>query len=407
MNLVYADAGLASNLGHHAQSCRVITGAMRAAGHDVQVFGNVRVPYELSAELGIRSTFRFSCYDRPNADPVAGWLHDFLTLSGRTTDDLLHVAPNGAAVYWNSAQPAQLHALLLYLNRCRESRAVLEFGTGPGLAVTLADTGELRAQFLPPDQNADGVLYRYCSFLLTDDVRERLTLVTFNDRTSALFSSVLDCPVQTFPIPRDGPETVRLRGKTSAGTDAPLTVSFLGHQRGEKGYHLVPAVVRRVLTYAKWQTRPVRFLIHNGGKQTPAEQDEVRRLTVEYPDVVDVDEREADGTVWQELLDRSDLIVCPYHPEAFLARYSAVAAEAVANGIPLIVPQDSTLADLALGMGGGTVFPGWEPAHIAAATISGIETFEVLAGAAFLGAGRWRERHGGAKTAAAIVESLQ
>ncbi len=315
--------------------------------------------------------------------------------------DLSSVALDGSAIYWNSAKPAQLFAVISYLMRHPNSRAVVEFGVGTGLGVTV-DGGQLRAAFVPPAENADATLYRYCSFLLTDDIRPRLTMATFSPRSSELFSQLLDCPVQTFPVPRDGPESVRDR--TLAG---PITIAFLGHQRGEKGYHLVPEIVRRVLEYAKWQTRPVRFLVHNGAAAGMAdEQKVIRQLRTEYPDLVDIDERMADATIWQDLLDRSSLIVCPYHPASFYERYSAVVCEAVANGVPLIVPKDTTLAETALGLGGGFVYPSWDAPTIAASIISGIETFEVLAACAMAGAAKWKAAHGGQRTAAAIVESL-
>lgn len=397
----YVDSGLAHNLGHHAQSCRAIVAGMRSAGQEVAVYGHSQTHLDLSAELGIRPTFRISPYDHPHPCQVAGWLHDFLSIGGQTMADLSSVAPDGSAVYWNSARPAQLFAVVSYLMRHPNSRAVVEFGVGTGLNVAV-DGGQLKASFPPPAENADATLYRYCSFLLTDDIRPRLTLATFSARSSELFSQLLDCPVQTFPVPRDGPEVARIRGLSG-----PLTIAVLGHQRGEKGYHLVPDIVRRVLEYAKWQTRPVRFLIHNGAAAgMPEEQKAVRQLQAEYPDLIDVDERMADGVVWQELLDRSSLIVCPYNPASFYERYSAVVCEAVANGIPLIVPKDTTLAEMALGLGGGFVYPTWDAPTISASIISGIETFEVLAACAADGVGKWKAAHGGGRTAAAIVESL-
>lgn len=408
MNLTYADSGLKTSLGHHAQSCRGIVPAMRAIGHEVAVLGPKTASDALSKELGVRPTFSRGPYDRANRDPIAGWLQDFLNGGVATADELQ--AAGVSRLYWNSAQPTQLHAVLIYLHRNPDARAVLEFGTGCGLVTEIAESGELQGRWPSPHEDATATLLRYCSYLIDDSVRPRLTLCTFDERASRLFEAVLDCPVQTFPVPRDAVGEPRLRGNWPG----PLTISFLGHQRnGDKGYQFVPGIVRDVLERAKFADRPIRFLIHNGdpnGARVREIQQQVRHLAVEYPTQVIVDEREADAAIWQELLDASDLIVCPYWPQRFHASYSAVCCEAVANGIPLVVPVGTTLQETVRRYRGAPVLGSWEaedvPTAAAKAVVETIKAFGPISEAACAGVAKWRAENGGARTAAAIAENL-
>lgn len=398
--LIYADSGLKSNLGHHAQTARVLIPALEKLGCAVSVAAFQGIDDTLAEELQAGRVFRHYCYQKLNQDQIAGWMSDFMVSGQMTCEDLLKTARDGSLIYWNSAQTGQLHGLIMYLFYCPHSRAVVEFGTGVGL--------EMRdRQFLYPDPrlSANATLYRYCSYMLDDNVRPRITMTTFDQRSSELYSAVLDAPVDTFPIPRNAHPSPFLRGQKPQ-----LTISFLGHQRiGDKGYQFVPAIVRQVLEQAKFTDRSIKFLIHNGDANSPNPQmqelqRQVRHLTVEYPNLVEVDERLADDKIWQELLDKSDLIVCPYWPERFYASYSAVACEAVANGIPVVVPHNTSLSGMVDQIGWAIPFDRWEPEPISWSILDAVkfQHFEK----ALAGARRWDHWHSADKTAKAILESL-
>ena len=98
------------------------------------------------------------------------------------------------------------------------------------------------------------------------------------------------------------------------------------------------------------------------------------------------DERAFGRDGWPQLLERSDLVLCPNRSGDVLAAVSAVAAEAIANGIPVVVPADTEVATLLSQCGGGgTLFDRFEPDAIVEATGRALDDFDRFATLAYEG----------------------
>jgi hypothetical protein len=125
-----------------------------------------------------------------------------------------------------------------------------------------------------------------------------------------------------------------------------------------------------------------------------AVQQQVRALAAGESRLV-LNEETAGPEKWAALLAASDLILCPYEPARFLASYSAVAAEAVACGIPLVVPGGTSLATLLQHFGNpGTIFKDWAPDSITAATRQAIAEFDEIASRAVAASAQWNATMG-------------
>ena len=146
---------------------------------------------------------------------------------------------------------------------------------------------------------------------------------------------------------------VAMSQRTSRSGKRPITVAVLGNQRPEKGYQFMPEVAQRLLQ----SNADIRILCHNANPGAmPEAQQALRALAATDPRLT-LDERLAGGEVWQGLLDASDLIILHYASPRFAISYSAVAVEAMANGIPVVVPAATSMARLVQEFGGGgTVF---------------------------------------------------
>ena len=104
----------------------------------------------------------------------------------------------------------------------------------------------------------------------------------------------------------------------------------------------------------------------------------------------------------------SDLILCPHRPEFYVAGFSVVAAEALANAIPIVVPAGTPLEDLLVEYGGpGTAFDRFEPASIADALVRSLNQFDRVATLAHAAALRWPEKHGPARTVDELMHLIR
>src|SRR5208282_1829449 len=97
----------------------------------------------------------------------------------------------------------------------------------------------------------------------------------------------------------------------------PRSIAFLGHQRGEKGYFHVPAIARLLLAACA----DVRLLVHNAQPDGMVETQQAMRALAAEDARIELDERPADPKIWRDLLERSDIIVCPYIVDRFRAAY--------------------------------------------------------------------------------------
>jgi glycosyltransferase involved in cell wall biosynthesis len=390
MRLIYTDPGLRNDLGHHANSCRHIVVEARSRGVPSAVLAELQVSQELRSELMAFPWFRCNTYSIFDLDPVCGWLGNFDFVSKMTQEDFSRVGglePHDL-IYLNSAQPAQFMGLVRWIKTLppeRRPTVIIEFGTDPGLdLITQNGTPVFVAR--DPRVDARATLHRWTSRLLSEDDQPWLKLATFDREASSVFQTLLNFPVATLPLPQRA--ITGCRDRTGC---QPVTIGILGHQRLEKGYHIVPELAARLLR----ERDDIRLLIHNGWPEGLAGQQETLRQMAAADSRLIVDERTANLAMWSELLDQTDLMVCPYNRDRFMSSYSAVASEAIANAIPLVAPQGTTLEVVLREFGTpGTLFADNTVDEVYRAIVDAVDNFDVLAFKAQEAARRWDQTRG-------------
>ena len=394
MRVIYADPGLRDNLGHHANSCRSILRELEKRGITVIVLGLASVIPELREELHALPFFGAYTYWQTDGDPVAGWLNCFETSVRVTVEDLQRLRGVTAddIIYLNSAQPAQFMALVKWSTALpleQRPHIVIEFGTDPAVDVefgTGENAGKFNLRLRDYRNDPRAMFYRHAACHLTEPDLARFHMATFDGASSTIFGLLLNRPVGVLPLPQFAKAAV-----TSRVGRRPITVSVLGHQRQDKGYHLMPEIARLLLAHEP----DIRLLVHNGAPGVmPRIQQEMRaHAAVEYR--LTLNEQTAGSDLWEDLLRQSDLILCPYEPARFVASYSAVATEALANAIPLVVPAKTSLSRLLDAYGGpGTAFESYDSTSIVAATRQAVAAFDTIAARAETAAGRWNATMG-------------
>jgi glycosyltransferase involved in cell wall biosynthesis len=401
MRVLYADPGLRDNRGHHANYCRAIRGELERRGIAVSVLSFVGITPELQVELKAIPLFRVFTYWQTDGDPVCGWLNAFDTAARATQEDLARLRGITAddVLYLNNAQPPQFLGLVKWwqsLAREQRPHAVLEFCTEPGVDVEPSGQPgalELRLRDYRTDPRA--MLYRFAARHLEDQDMPRFHLRTLERGISAVYAALLQRPVGVLPSPQSAQIAV-----TSRAARYPITVSVLGHQRPDKGYHLMPRVARMMLT----DVPDIRLLVHNGAPDEMRQVQEELRVHATAESRLTLNEQTAGPELWAELLARSDLVLCPYDPAVFAARTSGVMSDAISLGIPVVVPAATALARLFMSFGEpGTVFDRYEPSSIVAATRQALANFDVIAGRAVAAAEQWKASMGVGNMVSALL----
>ena len=391
MRFLYLDAGLVNELGHHANFCRAITHEVRARAIPSLIFAHQELTQKLKHDLSARAHFRIYTYGHYDTDPIIGWLKSFETASRATLEDLQRIGglEPSDVVYMNWAWPAQLSALLQWAGRFPPDRMpfmVAEVGADPGLEPRGPDTQPRHASLRDPRVDPRAILYRYAARQMPPGAGHRLRLVAFDHVTSRAFRGLLDVPVATLPMPYTCQTTARNRsGKRT------ITVSVLGHQRPEKGFDLMPEIAAELL-----HDRPdIRVLVHNAKPdQMSATQNKLRQLAANDSRIM-LEEAVAGPALWASLLERSDLILCPYDPTLYAFSHSSVACESLANAIPLVVPARTALAtQLEDFAGPGTSFESFTARSIVSAVERIVDDFDRYAGLAYGAAAQWAKTMG-------------
>jgi hypothetical protein len=385
-NVCYIDASLRTNVGHHANSCRHIVGELRRRNLIVDVYGNRALRGRLARDLGAKPFFRHAVYDPITAVWPSSTLRraDYLLARASFLSDLRRCWRRGPydLVFINSVLPAQFAGLAMWMRAFLSSAmptVAVEFGTPSGNAIQDGYLHGWWRQF--PD------LYRQAAGLFDSRAAKHLFLFSFDEAASVEYTQLLKMPVKTMPPVHAGLEAPRLRRPREDGR---ITLSFLGHQRAEKGYQLVPEIIRQLRKRAV----PVSVLVHNGDPEGSPTDRELKTIATSDLDMK-FERKPADVGYWQDLLDRSDMIVLPYEPSRYRASYSAIAVEAASQGIPMVVPAGTTMESLAeTWQSRAVTFSAWEPKSIADAIEAGVSSFEDLAPLAAAGAADWQRVNG-------------
>ncbi len=201
-----------------------------------------------------------------------------------------------------------------------------------------------------------------------------------------------DC-VPIFHSPHVKPLDILLRLRAQAITqqqearDA-VRIGYLGHTKAIKGALLIGNVVEAVTGAS---VVPVRFCVQNSGVPETEEWRPFLRLR-DHPAVEWIEGNMALEDYYR-CLARCDLILLPYS-KRYATHSSAILIEAIAAGIPTVVPSYSSLHEELEALGVPIVsFDTFEAGAIAKATLDAIQHLGDLNQACAAAAVRWNEEN--------------
>jgi hypothetical protein len=168
------------------------------------------------------------------------------------------------------------------------------------------------------------------------------------ERFSGLGFGVLPIPFRT-----------RFLGASPRQDDS-LCVAYFGDVREEKGFHWLPELIEALLN-EEGGSAGVRFLIQASLREPENEPrckvalDRLKGYSEDVVRLVGLD-GSLSPEIYYRLVSEADLLLCPYRPETYRSRSSGTLAEAIAAGIPTVVPRGTWLSRQVPAGGGETFF---------------------------------------------------
>jgi len=395
MRLIYADPGLLCTGGHHMAACENTIRHAQARGIPTQVYASTRMAAYLHDQLQAKPLFRGNPTKITDADPFCGFMTSCLEQAALIREDLSGLDPMSASdvLYIPSVQGAEVLGLGEWLAQCDGSQAptvVLNLNFPPGLEPSLENGKRI---WLARDPRIDprATIYRFAGRHLRDFYLPTLHIVTEVAEWVDVFSELLLRKVHLMPtLPIDASMNLFKRGGRKR-----LTVATLGHQWEAKGFHLMPEVFAGLLQ----RPEPLRLVAHNSNAPSgimPDTRAALAAMAAAHDHVIN-DARVLSTETYQALLDTTDVLLCPYSPTHYGTTLSAVVTEAVANGIPVVVPEGTASAEYTRAYNVGSTFRAFDAQSVLEATLRILDDLEGYAARALEGAQHWRKENGGAR----------
>ena len=368
MRFFYADPGLHGLTGHHANVCRSIVDQLAARAIPTRVLAFAGVEPLLRQSLNAVPFFRHNQYwnSHPAFPSSAQMTREDLFRADAGPDDVLFVP-------WGL--PAQLWGVLQWMGEIAAHRL-------PRVIFNFLDVPE-------DEHDQTAAVLRFAGSHVRDGFAPRLRLGCTFAQGVAVLNAVLGLEVEQLPAPQ---HALTAPHRRSAG--GPVTIGMIGHQQSGKGVRHIPDLVHGIL-----QSHPAAgFVIHDSANDLPPDVARALSSLSAGDRRIVFQKRALDLTGWANLLDRIDLLLCPYSREQYRLCSSGVHNEAIANAIPSIVPSGTTLASQRALFGEGTfAFGDGEPASIIDAARTVLANFAHHANEAERGALLWSQVNGPAR----------
>lgn len=352
MTVIFLDPGIRTFSGHHTNTVLSLSDALRRRGQEVRVMGHRKLAPAVAEAMGAEPLFALGTYEVTSTDPLCWPLETMVDGAALVADDLSRLNPApGDVLVWPTTRPSHILAMGNALR------------SWPSPLLTVFTAG------LPCVQPED-VFWRFACRRLPPDAR--VAFAATAAMMAADYAQVVGRPFHVAPNAHQG------RARRRGGAGAPV-IGVLGHQRPSKGIQRVPEVVRRTQADVRW-------LVHDSGSESAA-------ILAELEAMPNVQVLRLQAPDWQGLLDACDAVLLPYDRGEYDRMHSGLVAEALACGLPMVIPDTPALVDQAKG-GGCVAYEGDSPEAIASAVDTLARHFTPLALTAFVEAAAYAAANG-------------
>lgn len=359
------DPGLSIVGGHHLEWDVRIASELAAQGHQVTVYSHASITPEARAAfrkpVALVPIFRNHAYLNPcQIDPVAGELLGFIDVAMALAEDLQGTAKADLWL-WPSLFHAQLYACTL---------------VRPNAAIAACIHSE------PDFMYSQGASFWRYAFIKAGHAGLRLNLgvagPVLQQEYQALFGK--GARVHSLPAPTSG-------YPASAARTVLKRIGFFGFHRSEKGLQVIPELISVLLREG------YEVLLHDSASVFDSGQ--IAGLTrIGYvPDLA-------------AEVAKCDLIVLPYDAKAYRSMESGIVWDALASGVPVVVPGDTAPARRVLADCAGKIFHFLTVDSIHQAIVDAKMDYATIAAAAFQASRKWKQTQGVANLVQALTRDV-
>ncbi|MBT8038328.1 MAG: hypothetical protein KJO21_12370 [Verrucomicrobiae bacterium] len=388
MRILITEEALQDGGGHWPSYIGGIAEGMREAGDEVDVLMHQDATPELVREIqGVPYLSRNCWVDESSQGGLGGIRHNLIL-----RDELSRWLSTHEPYDWVCCLTMRLQHLLAMAMLSRsgkipsQTRFLMLFVQGFGQYAGLG-----KPTVFP--HNLSTYLARFCFRLLAPAVRSgRVVLAAETKGMQDELQRFTGLSISLFPHPVPPPAVSTLKPhdlETSQSqpacnrlgenesSESRVTITCPGFARHEKGNDLLQQAIRLILAcpagdgYRFVMQWPEPFEMPDGAMLGPD------------PELL-ADERveflngSLNAEEYEQLLDRSDLVVLPYRCESYHHRLSRVAIEAASRGIPLIYSKGTWTSEVADLVGGGVEIEDESPEGIKEAILTAVNTLDRL-----------------------------
>lgn len=365
---------------HHGEALGWID-ACRARGVAPRLFVNRQAEPAIVAALDAVPAFAHESDTVLERDPVCQHIADFLTIAGSVAEgcallDREAIGADDVAVVAFATERDLLGAAmwLATLAPGRRPRFVFVFHVPDFTWTTDAARQKVRGDYSR---------LRYAMKRLKAVLPpEKIIVFAISDKLATALGPMLDHPCRVGPMP-----TFYAEESAEAVAGPRVDLRAAGEYRTEKGAGIIAPVFSSIA-----RQRPgTRFAVQIVRPEwAQALQSELAPLAAVGSSCV-FEYALPDHALFQARLRQSDVLLLAYQWQRYALRSSGLFSEAVAFGIPAVVPDQSWMADrLAEGWGAGMVFGDYTVEAIAAAAIEALDARVLLRERAARRAAEWR-----------------
>jgi hypothetical protein len=333
MRLYIADPSLGIRGGHHESFNRLLAGGAVALGLEPILLANVGCKFRMLGGAKVQPVFRYDTYGYT-------W--------GRK-------APLEPGLLLRSTVPAFAQDLSAALKENEQEAQVLCHSCGP---FELADVVTWLTDMPTPSSGPRVHFGSFCALDAFVDPEEFTPVVTgvqaLTRRGESLNVYAHTQALASYQTESLGlhtkyaPQPTRAFGGT-AGLDGgrAIEVVFPGEARGDKGFHLLPELLTKLMPIVAREGWDVVFTAQAYNSDgDPRVLKTLKKLRSWKFRKLRLLKRPLSDVEYEALLRSADLVVLPYDADSYRRRPSGVALEAVASGKIVIFPGDTSIGSL-------------------------------------------------------------